>query len=212
MAIVVFAAACGGGTTTDTLALGAGADTPEAAVRQLVGYLNTPDFDAASSLVFPGQAALASLAEGATFAQVAAALNSGDRSVAANFWSGFGQGAGVLLTGQLTAAVGQTLNEGGVEFQTVVVTLDDGGTRQMVTRSHDGYRIDLFASFGAGIADKMILPVERLLSAQTDDAATILPALREIVPSLLVASRQPDLSPQGVQDLLQLVELITRIN
>jgi hypothetical protein len=58
----------------------------------------------------------------------------------------------------------------------------------------------------------MIPPVERLIISQTDDASIILPALKKIVPSLLVAAGQPDMTPRAVQDILRLIELITRVS
>jgi hypothetical protein len=81
----------------------------------------------------------------------------------------------------------------------------------MMVRDVDGYRIDLFASFGPGLADKMLPPVERLLSTQTDDARVIISELKTIVPSLIVAGNQPGLSPVVTQQLVQLIELITRV-
>jgi uncharacterized protein (DUF2252 family) len=57
----------------------------------------------------------------------------------------------------------------------------------------------------------MVAPVERLLSTQTDDARLILVDLKEIVPSLLAAAGQPDTPSEVSQQLLALVEVITRV-
>jgi hypothetical protein len=57
----------------------------------------------------------------------------------------------------------------------------------------------------------MLAPVERLLATQTDDALVILTELKSIVPSLMVATGLPGLSPTVIQQLVQLVELITRV-
>lgn len=186
------------------------ADTPVAAVDQLVKYLNVPDFSAAAALAFPGQAALASLAEGASFGDVATALADGDASVAANFWSGFAQGAGNFLDGEVATSDGGVEVVEGVEFHLVRVTPEGGGERVLILREEEGPRIDLFASFGGGMAARMIQPVERLLVTQTDDARRILVELREIVPSLLVAAANPELLPEVALDLIRLVEVITR--
>ena len=205
-------AACGGRTgTLPAVSLGPGADTPREAVRELVIHINTPDFNAASNLAVPNHAALASLAEGATFRAVADAIRDGDAPVAANFWAGFAQGTGSYLTGTVTTSDGPTLTQDGVEFHSVVVFPQSGGERSMLVQDADGFRIDLFASFGPGLADRMIPAVERLLSTQTDDARLILRELKAIVPSLLVAVAQPGLAPEAGQPLLQLIELITRV-
>jgi hypothetical protein len=78
-------------------------------------------------------------------------------------------------------------------------------------RDLDGFRVDIFASFGAGLAARMIQPVERLLTTESDDAKLILDELTEIAPSLLVAANQPGVPPGSVQEILQLVELVTRV-
>ena len=131
--------------------------------------------------------------------------------MAANFWAGFAQGAGSFLSGDVDVNDAGTVNRDDVEYHQVSVATGDGGTRSVLIRESDGYRIDLFASFGAGLADKMMGPVERLINTQSDDARLILANLREIVPSLLVASELPGTSTDVSQQLLALVEVITRI-
>jgi hypothetical protein len=204
-------ASCSGGSGEEVpQGPGVGADSPEKAVARLVELLNVPDFQNASELAYPGHSALASLAEGATFGEVAEALAGGDRDVAANFWAGFAQGTGSFLTGTVETEPGEVEVEEELEFHQVWVTPPSGDERLMVTRESDGHRIDLFASFGGGLAARMIPPVERLLTTQTEDADRILDALREAVPSLLVAAAHEEVSAEASQDLVRLIELITR--
>lgn len=212
LVVATILVACGGPVASGPTDPEPGAASPQAAVDELIRDLRIPDFESAGHLLVPGQAAVASLAEGATFNQVADAIESGDRSVGSNFWAGFAQGAGGFLSGSVSLGTGEDMAEAGIEFTPVEVSLEDGQTRRLVARDVDGYRIDLFASFGAGLANRMIPPVERLLSTQTVDAKTILPELKLMVPSLQVAATEPGLLPSTHQDLLQLIELITRIN
>ncbi len=204
--------ACGG-TETDSQAplLASGAETPEAAVRSLVEALGAGDFAEVAPLAMPGHAALASLAEGATFGEVAEALQTGDSVVSANFWGGFAQGLGAFLSTDLSMVEGETLEHGDVEYHVVEITPQTGGAREIVTRDLDGYRVDLFASFAPGLAERLVGPVERLLSAQTEDSRFVLSELREVVPSLLLAAERPGQSADVVQSVLRLVELITRV-
>jgi hypothetical protein len=181
------------------------------AVDGLIGAIKEPDFDTAAGLAVPGQAALASLAEGATFGEVARALEEGDQDVAANFWAGFAQGSGSFLAGNVATSEDGVLSEGGLDFHTVTVSPADSGSRTILVREDDGYRIDIFASFGAGLAARMNGPVERLLTTQTAEARLILAELQEIVPSLLVAAGLPDTTPEMSQQILALVEVITRV-
>jgi hypothetical protein len=213
VALVVLAAACGGDDpiTEPTVAPGEGADSPVAAVEELVAAINTPDFAEASRLAVPGQAALAALAEGATFGEVARSLSEGDEEIAANFWTGFAQETGGFLTSEVGVVDDGTVDQDDVEFHTVTVTPSDGSARTIVVRNVDGYRVDLFASFASGLADKMAGPVERLLAAQTADARLVLAELQEIVPSLHVAASLPGTSPAASQQIFALIEVITRV-
>ena len=198
----------GGGATTVTI--GEGAADPVAAVEELRSLLAAGDFGAASSLAVPGQAVLASLAEGAAPSTVAASLDDGDAEVAANFWTGFAQGVGGIFNQEATLEDLGTTSEGGVEFSLVGITPQGGSRRVMVTREVGGQRVDLFATFGAGLAEGMIPSVELLLASSNDDSGQILAALQDVVPSLLVAARDSSLSPEASQRILQLVEVITR--
>ncbi|HSM45099.1 MAG TPA: hypothetical protein VK969_08810, partial [Acidimicrobiia bacterium] len=165
-ALALTLAACGGDTSEESSpeAIGPGAETPVAAVEAMIDAINTADFAAAGQMSVPGQAALASLAEGATFGDVADALEDGDGQVAVNLWSGFAQGAGSLLTGDVSVAEDSVITQDEVDFHQVVVTTAGGESRMVLARNVDGFRVDLFASFGKAWADKMISPVERLLT------------------------------------------------
>lgn len=209
MALLVACQGADSGEISQTL--GPGGDSPEATVAALVEALGSGDFDSAVPLAVADQAALATLAEGATFGQVAEAIRTHDPAVVSNFWAGFAQGAGSFLTETVQLAPGDVLDRNGVEFTVVRVIIEAGGEREVVARDDDGYRIDVFASFAPGLASRMVGPVERLLSAQTADARLVLAELQESVPSLLIAAERPNQPPDVVQSVLRLVELITRV-
>lgn len=189
-----------------------GAETALGAVEDLTAAVSQGDFIAASRLAMPGHAALAALAEGATFAEVASALQEGDEEIASNFWAGFAQGSGTFLTGSVTAEEDGTLVSQDVEFHRIMVQPAEGGQRTLLVREDDGYKVDLFASFGTGLADKMITPAERLLTAQTADARLILARLKEVVPSLQVAASLPGTTAEASQQVIGLIEVITRVS
>lgn len=194
----------------DAAPLEPGAGTPEESVEMLVAALDSGDFAAAAPLAMPGQAALAALAEGATFAEVADVLRSRDPAVSANFWAGFAQGAGSFLIGTVPTG-SEVIERDGIDYHIVTVAPESGVAREIVARESDGFRIDLFASFAPGLAERMIGPVERLLAARTADSSLVLAELGETVPSLLVAAERPDQPPDVVQAVLRLVEMITRV-
>ncbi|MDX1469032.1 MAG: hypothetical protein R3258_06790 [Acidimicrobiia bacterium] len=213
LTLLVSLVACSPGTSDPTLTTrGAGESTPVRAVERLVGHLTDGEFTEAVSLVLEGQAALASLSEGVSPGEVAEALEKGDANVAANFWAGFAQGTGNFLLGPVGYQGAEPVTRDGVTFEVVIVNPPDGGQREILLREEDGgYRVDLFASFGAGLAPRMVQPVERLLGLGAEESRLVLSSLREIVPSLLVASERPGLPAESVQSILQLVEVITRV-
>lgn len=202
--------ACGGSAASESTEAG-GEDTPEEAVASLISHLDAAEFEAAGRLSVPGQAALASLAEGATFSEVADAINAGDSDVAANFWAGFAQGAGGYLSGATVGDVGEPVVRDGAEFRPVSVQPVEGPPRTVFVKQNGGHRIDLFASFGAGLADRMPAAVERLLTTNTDDARLILDELESVVPSLMIAAERGDQPSQASQQIFRLVELVTRV-
>ena len=210
--LVVAALACSGGGDTETsITRGPGAESAAAAVEELHDLLIEGDFAGASSLAMPGHAALASLAEGATSGEVAEALQSGDESIAANFWSGFAQGFGEVLSDEIVVEEVGSETQSEIEFFLVSVTPESGSARRLVTQDLDGYRVDLFASFGAGLAERLVSPIEILVDTPTGDNLVILQALQGVVPSLLLAASDESLGPDAVQAVLRLVEMITRV-
>lgn len=213
LVLVALLAGCGGEASDPPgpIPSGDGAASPIDAVNELVEAMSVPDFTDASRLAMPGHAALAALAEGASFSEVATALRDGDAEIAANFWTGFAQETGGFLSGDIELVDGETLSQEGIDFHSVVVTPAGGPAREVIVRDEDGYRVDLFASFGAGLADRMSGQVERLLVTQTDDARLIMENLRGIVPSLLAAAQLPGTPAEASQELLALVEVITRV-
>lgn len=211
---LILAAACGGGAEEPepSIAAGDGSETAVAAVEDLVEAVNSGEFAGASRLAVPGQAALAALAEGATLGEVAKGLDEGDQEIAANFWAGFAQGTGSFLVGEVTVEEDGTVEQDGVTFHRVLVTPAEGSSRVVLVRDDGGYRIDLFGSFGPGLADKMVGPVERLLTTQTADSRLVLAGLQGIVPSLLASASLPGTSAEASQQLIALVEVITRVS
>lgn len=201
---------CSGDGSTATTAPTSGL-APDQVVASLIEHLEAAEFEAAGRLTVPGQAALASLAEGATFSDVAEALREGDSQIASNFWSGFAQGAGGYLARASVEGADEVVVRDGVEFHPVEIRPQQGPTRRIFVRGGDDPGIDLFASFAPGLADRMPASVERLLTTNTEDASLILQELEGIVPSLLVAAERGNQPTEATQQILRLVEVVTRV-
>ncbi len=203
-------AACSG-TPAATTTLPSLASSPQAAIDELHRLLVAGEFGAAGQMTLKGHAALASLAEGATPSQVTEALRNGDAQVAANFWAGFAQGAGEAFLGEVEISSRGSVMEGERTFYLVEVVPQGLAPQRLVTQKLNGYLVDVFASFGGGLAERMILPVETLVGSSDPSAVLIMNELRDVVGSLMVAAADENQSPDSVQAILQLVELITRV-
>ncbi|MGF1617409.1 MAG: hypothetical protein ACFCU2_06315 [Acidimicrobiia bacterium] len=191
---------------------GAGAETAEQAVEDLFSMLAAGEFGSASALAVPEQSALAALAEGASVEDVASGLRDGDAGIASNFWSGFAQSVDSLLSEGVEVVGASATTAQDVEFTIVEIVTGSGDIHHIATREVDGHRVDLFATFGPSLASRLYPQIELLFDQPSEDAAFILVRMREQVPSFYVAAETPNLAPNVVQDLLQLIELITRLS
>ena len=208
--LIAAAGACSGtGETADQP--GTGAETAEQAVEELFLLLAAGEFGAASALAVPEQSALAALAEGASVADVASGLRDGDAGIASNFWSGFAQSINSLLGHGVEVVGSAATTAQGVEFTIVEIATGSGETHHIATRELEGHRVDLFATFGPSLASRLYPQIELLFDQPSEDATFILAQMREQAPSFHVAAETPNLAPNVVQDLLQLIELITRL-
>jgi hypothetical protein len=189
-----------------------GAETAEQAVEDLFTLLAAGEFASAASLAVPEQSALAALAEGASVEDVVSGLRDGDEGIAANFWSGFAQSIDGFLAQGVEVVSSEPVTTQGVDFTIVEIVTGGGDVHHVATRDVEGHRVDLFATFGPALAGRLYPQIELLFDAPSDDASLILSRMREQVPSLYRAVETPDLAPNVVQDLLQLIELITRIS
>lgn len=206
---VVLLAACSEEPPTETTVpddLG-----PEAAVRALLVDIQAGDFEKAAALTDTEQAGLLTLAEGADATDVVEALEDGGVAVAANFWSGFAQ---TLEPGDQPenwpVEVGEEVSEGDLVFVPIEVVPPDGEERVFYVRSDGTWKVDMMATFGPILAQRLTPPVETLLSSANPNASSVLSLLVESVPSLQVAAAHGELDPDIHQALLGLIERITR--
>lgn len=167
-------------------------------------------FEDTAAITDSEQAGLLALAEGADATEVVEALDEDAGAVAANFWSGFAQtlDPGFSLEDAAIEA-GQPLEEGGEEF--VAVTLSSAESEKVFYLRQNGtWRVDLMATFGHIVAERLIPRVEALLSSANSDATTLVRLLNDSAAALQVAASNPDLDVATHQSLLALLERVTR--
>lgn len=184
---------------------------PAETVTELLAAIDEGRFDDAAQLTDAVQAALLSLAEGADASDVVGAIEAGPGPVAANFWSGFAQTldeASDPAGGAISA--GEESVEGSSRFVEVSVTPAEGEDRSFVLRRDGAWQVDLLATFGPTLAERLIAPVEAMLSSANDDASTVLGHLNASADSLRLVAADPDLPAATHQSLLGLIERVTR--
>lgn len=184
---------------------------PVGVVEALLTAVDEGRFDDTAQLTDSSQAGLLSLAEGADANDVVAALDDGGVAVVANFWSGYAQTLEEDFDpGELGLEAGEVITEEDVRFVIVTATQPSGDPLRFVLRRDEAWRIDLMGTFGPVLAERLIPPVEALLSSANSNAGVILARLSDTAPSLRVAAESPDVAPAAHQSILTLIERVTR--
>lgn len=168
-------------------------------------------FDDTASITDSQQASLVSLAEGADASEIMDAIEDDPDAVAANFWSGFAQTLDPEFDfDAVTLEAGERIELDGHAW--VPVTLRDAADAERVfyVRDDDGWKVDLMATFGHVLAERLVPRVEALLSSANTNAAALIGLLRQSAPSLQVAAQNPNLDLATHQALLALLERVTR--
>lgn len=209
-AIVLLVGACSG-DDRPTETSGPTVMSPETVVVTLMEAIIEGRFEDTPALTDTTQAALLTLAEGADASEVAEVIGEGADAVAANFWSGFAQTLepGLDLE-SFEVSVDDPVTQDGEEFVRVTLVSDPNRPQYFVVRRDDDFRVDLMATFGPVLAQRLVPPVESLLSSANADASTVLALLAEAAPSLRFSATRPDLPADAHQSLLALIERVTR--
>lgn len=209
--VVVLAAACSSDPSTETSLGPTGDLDPEGVVRALLADVQAGRFDHAASLTDSEQAVLLTLAEGADATDVTDSLADGGEAVAANFWSGFAQTLDPAAdTSGWSVEVGEEIAEGEETFVAVEILPGEDDSRTFFLRRNGTWQVDMMATFGPILAERLTPPVESLLSSANANAASVLARLVDSVPSLRVAEANTELPPSTHQTVLGLIERITR--
>lgn len=184
---------------------------PVDVVDALLTALHEGRFEDTPAFTDVEQASLVSLAEGADATEIVEALEEDPDAVAANFWSGFAQTLDPDLDPSAVALqAGERIELEGRVWVPVTVSGVAESERVFYLRDADGWRIDLMATFGHVLAERLVPRVEALLSSANTNAATLIAMLRDSTPSLQVAAQNPDLDLAAHQALIALLERVTR--
>jgi hypothetical protein len=206
VAALALIAACGstpGGTVTTV----ASAASPETVASRVLDGVSGGRYEEAAALTLLDQMPWVALMEGASAAEAAGLFDQSGAGVAANFWEGFG--AAGLGPFEVEEARLQTLE--GVDFALVPVRGSSAASR-LVLVDDGGWKVDVVASFGAGLADRLLEAVEMAETASGPGAGRLRQALGEQMPSVRIAMTEPGLPPEVADSLGRLLtrlELLT---
>lgn len=199
VAALALIAACGG-SPSGSVTTFAPAAAPENVASQVLEGVGSGRFDEAARLTLLEQMPWVALMEGATAAEASGLLDQAEAGVAANFWEGFGEGE--LGPFQVEEVTHRSID--GVEFALVSVTGTSAASR-LVLIDDDGWKVDVVASFGAGLADRLLEAVQVAETATGPGANRLRQALGDQIPSVRIAMTEPGLPPEVADSLGRLL-------
>jgi hypothetical protein len=149
------------------------------------------------------QMAWLAMAEGASLEQAAALLDSGADQVAVNYWTGF------IESGALPAVVVDAVEEQGVGSHQFTVVR--AGDLRLVLRGGSTWRVDVVASFGATLAQRLAEAAAVVAANRGEDAERLRLVLLDQQDSVAVAAADPSLTEPARQGLATLAEVLAEM-
>ncbi|MGQ0849643.1 MAG: hypothetical protein ACT4OP_11080 [Actinomycetota bacterium] len=165
-------AGCQAGSVGTTLPVVRPDIAPEGAATAALNAMVLGDAAGLTALTVIEQMPWLAMAEGASIEQAAALLQSGSDEVAVHYWEGF---LGATEISEATIGAVETREVGSHQFARV--GLSEGDARSLVLRLDTEWRIDVIASFGATLAERLFEAVG-LVSANQGDPAE---RMRELI-------------------------------
>lgn len=186
--------------------------TPSELTFQFFEMLADGQYRSLADLVVDDHIPLLSLSEVDRLEDVVAAL-ADESEASANYWESFAAGVAALGGGELASMqiVGEEQRSvDGQTFVAVEVHLSGGGngTRRLVVREEDGWKVDPLATFSPAVASRLLGAVGDLLSDPSPAAASIVEAFGRQARSLSAAAELWPTQVTGEESHLALKRLV----
>lgn len=191
--------ACDPDSSVNTTAAPVEVNPPaEVAATVLDAILNGQTEIAADSTLLEQMPWMA-MAEGASIQQAVDLLDEGRREVAINYWQGFAEGTDLpdLRIGPVAES-----EVGGHRFATVRV--GSGQRLRLVLRMEDRWLVDVVASFGATLAERLRDAVDIIAANRGPDADRLAELIRRQRDSVTIAMDSSTLNDSSRQALTEL--------
>jgi hypothetical protein len=178
-----------------------GAADPRAAVEGMLDALEAGDFERAAALTVDDQMLAIAVTGNVPTDALQGVLDTGGADIGANYWESFatnvqsflGVGPGAVTTGAV-----DDVEVAGVRFATVELQVPvDAARRRFVVQQGDGWKVDVVATFGPALAQRLGKAADGFRSDPS--AADILASLVRQRPSLEVALAAPGLDAETTQ-------------
>ena len=198
--------ACDRGGSTETTTATPDVAPPEQVVAVVVEAILAGDTALAADQTVQEQMPWLAMAEGASIQQAADVLDVGARQVAINYWQGFSEGSGLpdLAVGRVEEA-----EVGNHRFASVV--LGSGNDLRIVLRLEDQWRVDVIASFGSALAERLRDALDIVAANRGADAERLTELISNQRDSVAIASENANLndpSRQALEDLGDAIDLL----
>jgi hypothetical protein len=197
--------ACSSGGTVPSVTAAAGSDLPpDDVAKEVVAALGGGDPTVIAGLTDLQPMAWVALAEGATVEDAAGIDEENALAVAANFWTGFLDSAG--LAGEDVANV-EAFTEGATDFARL-----DLASGAIVLNERDGWRIDVIASFGAPLAERLLSAVEVVVANHSPEADVLRTMLGDERDAVAVAVADPSITTSAREAVAEVLAAIDSLN
>jgi hypothetical protein len=157
------------------------------------------DSDVAADWTLLDQMPWVAMAEGASIQQAVALLEEGARLVAINYWQGFSEGTGLP---DLEVGAVQESEVGTHSFASVIV--GSGGRLRIVLRMEDRWLVDVVASFGSTLAERLRDAIDIIAANRGPDADRLKELISQQRDSISVALESSNLNESARQSLEEL--------
>lgn len=178
-----------------------GAADPRAAVEGLFDALEAGDYERAAALTVDDQMLAIAVTGNVPTDALQGVLDTGGADIGANYWESFTTNVQSFLgvgPDEVTTGAVDDVEVGGVSFATVELQVPvDGSRRRFVVQQGDGWKVDVVATFGPALAQRLGKAAEGFRADPT--AADILASLVRQRPSLEVSLDAPGLDAATTQ-------------
>lgn len=199
-------AACDRGGATETTAARPDVTPPDQVAMLVMEAALSGDTASAADWTVQEQMPWLAMAEGASIQQAADVLDAGARQVAINYWQGFSEGFGLP---DLQVGLADEADVGGHRFASVNV--GPGRGLRLVLRLEDQWRVDVIASFGSALAERLHDALDIVAANRGPDAERLTELISNQRDSVSIASDSAnlnDLSREALEELADAIELL----